>query len=253
MCTLSVLVGHDGYLLAMNRDEKIARGPGVSAKLYHMSGVTALYPGDGAGGTWIGVNQYGNAFALLNWNDVVAAVPQTRLRQSRGQVIPVLIGSATVSEANFILWDQNLQGMPPFRLIGVFPALKQIREWRWDSARIEFSNHAWELRHWFSSSLSDKQAESLRGQACRDALDEADAGSRLWLRRLHASHMGGRGPFSLCVHREDVETLSYSEIECTPSHICFHHFRGSPCDTGRFDELRVERSTDRRAQPAIAT
>src|SRR5262249_39562084 len=142
-------------------------------------------------------------------------------------------------EANSILDEQSLQGMQPFVLIGIFLALNQLCEWRWDSARVEFVNHVWEPRHWFSSSLSDKQAEIWRGRACSDALDAADAGSGCWLRRLHASHMGGRGPFSLCVHREDVETLSYSEIDCRPSHVSFNHFRGSPCEMRRFDELPI--------------
>ena len=55
----------------------------------------------------------------------------------------------------------------PFRLVGVFPSEQEIWEWRWDSAQLEFQVHEWESRHWFSSSLSDERAESLRGAACR--------------------------------------------------------------------------------------
>ena len=94
---------------------------------------------------------------------------------------------------------------------------------------LSFEIHAWESRHWFSSSLSDDRAENLRGPTCRDAQSESDAGSVPWLRRLHASHGGGPGPFSLCVHREDVKTLSYSEVMVTPEHVQMGHFRGSPC------------------------
>ena len=79
MCTLSVITRNDEYLLAMNRDEKIARGAGVPPEIHHRNGTTAMYPSDGAGGTWIATNEYGITLALLNWNDV-AFLPWTTTR-----------------------------------------------------------------------------------------------------------------------------------------------------------------------------
>ena len=37
--------------------------------------------------------------------------------------------------------------------------------------------------------------------------------SLAWMRRLHRSHVPAPGPFSICVHREDARTVSYTEIE----------------------------------------
>jgi hypothetical protein len=63
---------------------------------------------------------------------------------------------------------------------------------------------------------------------------EADAGSTDWLRRLHGSHAGGDA-FSLCVHRESVSTVSYSEIQAADNRIRFRYFAGSPCTMRGFD------------------
>ncbi|MBZ5574796.1 MAG: NRDE family protein, partial [Acidobacteriia bacterium] len=209
MCTLTVVTGSDTYRMAMNRDEKIARGAGVTPEMQEFDRTRAIYPNDGDGGTWIAANECGIALALLNWNDI-APPGKTVKTRSRGRVIPALIDSRSLWDLHAVFSVSNFTGMLPFRLVGVFPSEREIWEWRWDSTQLEFQVHEWKSRHWFSSSLSDKQAESLRGAACRAAQDESDAGSVPWMRRLHASHGGGPGPFSLCVHREDVKTLSYS-------------------------------------------
>ncbi len=240
MCTLSVITGADNYLLAMNRDEKIARGAGEQAAIHQLNGIRTIYPSEAAGGTWIAVNEYGVALGLLNWNDVVRARPHGKTR-SRGQIIPALCSASGMAELHAGLSSLALEGIMPFRLVGVVPSEKAIGIWRWDSVQLTFQSHGWHAGHWFSSSLSDREAERMRGMACRDAQHELDAGSAPWLRRLHASHSGGPGPFSLCVHREDVKTLSYSEVVVTQEIVQMGHFRGSPCTMGRIDLIAVER------------
>jgi hypothetical protein len=241
MCTLTVVTRNDTFLMAMNRDEKIARGTGLPPAIHEFDGTRAIYPNDGGGGTWFATNGYGIAFALLNWNDVAPHGIDAKTR-SRGRVIPALIDSRSLSDLHEVFGVSNFQGMMPFRLVGVFPSEQEIWEWRWDSAQLEFQIHVWESRHWFSSSLSDGRAESLRGAACRTAHHESDAGSVPWLRRLHASHAGGPGPFSLCVHREDVKTLSYSEVMVTSGAVQMGHFRGNPCAMGPIHSIEIERA-----------
>ena len=229
MCTLTVVTSDETYLIAMNRDEKITRSVGLPPEIYEFGSARAIYPRDESGGTWLAVNEYGITLALLNWNDVDASGVLAKTR-SRGQVIPALIGSRSLSDLHDVFQLSNFEGMLPFRLVGVFPFEQQIWEWRWDAKQVDSQLHLWQSRHWFSSSLSDESAESLRGAACRRAQNEWDAGSVPWLRRLHASHATGPGPFSLCVHRVNVKTLSYSEVSVTEKLIDMHHFRGSPCD-----------------------
>jgi len=94
---------------------------------------------------------------------------------------------------------------------------------------MESQFYDWKPQHWFSSSLSDEQASAQRGEVCAAAWNLEDAGSLPWLRRLHTSHANGPGPFSLCVHRENVGTLSYTEIVCTAEEVRCHYIDGSPC------------------------
>jgi len=242
MCTLSIITRDNGYLLAMNRDERIARGAGEIAEIHQVDGTTAIYPSDGAGGAWIAANEYGITLALLNWNDIVRRPLDSSKVRSRGQIIPALGGSHSRPELQAALGALDLEGILPFRLVGVFPFEEAIGEWRWDSLRLTFHAQGGHSRHWFSSSLSDKQAERLRGTACRKAQYKSDAGSVPWLRRLHASHAGGPGPFSLCVHRVDVKTLSYSEVECTSGSIQMGHFLGGPCAMGSIHPIGIKRT-----------
>jgi len=241
MCTLTVVTGNDTYRIAMNRDEKTARGAGMPPEMHEFDATRAIYPNDGDGGTWIAANDCGVALALLNWNDIAAPGKAVKTR-SRGRVIPALIDSRTLWDLRAVFSASNFTGMLPFRLVGVFPSEREIWEWRWNSTQLAFQVHEWKLRHWFSSSLSDNQAERLRGLACRDAQHESDVGSVSWLRRLHASHGSGAGPFSLCVHREDAKTLSYSEVVVTREQVQMGHFRGSPCTMAQIYPIKIERA-----------
>jgi hypothetical protein len=241
MCTLTVVTGNESYLMAMNRDEQITRGAGDPPEIHEFDGTRAIYPGDGDGGTWFATNEYGITLALLNWNDIAPRGIAATTTRSRGRVIPALIDSRSLADLHEVFGVSNFKGMMPFRLVGVFPSEQEIWEWRWDSTRLEFQVHVWESRHWFSSSFSDERADSLRGAACRSAQHESDAGSVPWLRRLHASHAGGPGPFSLCVHREDVKTLSYSEVMVTSGAVQMGHFRGNPCAMGPIHSIEIER------------
>jgi len=210
-------------------------------KTYEFDGTRAIYPNAGDGGTWIAANDCGITLALLNWNDIAPPGKGVKTR-SRGRVIPALIDSRSLWDLHAVFSASNFKAMMPFRLVGVFPTEREIWEWRWDSIQLDFQIHEWKSRHWFSSSLSDERAESVRGAACREAEREADVGSVPWLRRLHASHAGGPGPFSLCVHRQDVKTLSYSEVMVTPKYIRMGHFRGSPCTMTQIRPIEIERA-----------
>ena len=227
MCTLTVITRDQGFLLAMNRDEQLSRGKAIPPAQTRVAATMAVYPRDGAGGTWVAVNNHRVALALLNWNDVPQ--PEGEKTRSRGAVIPALIGCATPEEVHETLLTIELPETWPFRMVGIFAAEKKIVEWRWDGEKVISQSHEWKPQHWFSSSLSDAQALSQRGSACAAAWALEDAGSLPWLRHLHASHANGPGPFSLCVHRENVGTLSYTEMECGAEKINVCYFEGSPC------------------------
>jgi len=228
MCTLSFVDHGEVYLIAMNRDERVSRGPGDLPRIYEMPGTRAIYPDDGQGGTWVAVNNYGVTFALLNWNLLGKRAEQAEPARSRGRLIPLLTACRTMAAVGDALDKIDLSGTGPFRLFGFFGPSRQIREWCWNSVQSQALDHAWQSNHWFSSSLSDEKADRIRRRACISAWKQKDCGSPAWLLRLHSSHDGNE--FGPCVHRPDVGTLSYSLIFCGSDVIELSHSVASPCN-----------------------
>jgi len=229
MCTLTFIPRNNGYYLAMNRDERIARGTAAPPARIELGNVSALFPRDIEGGTWIAANELGLAFALLNWNDVIRNGTKTVKTRTRGFVIQDVVDLRSLDQVQTRLNHLDLTGILPFRLAGVFPAEKQLWEWRWDMSTLKADTHSWDLRHWFSSSLSDEQAALRRGRVCQAAWQDKRVGTLQWMRKLHRSHAGGAGPFSICVHRKAVRTVSYAEFICTRKNVRCLYFSGSPC------------------------
>jgi hypothetical protein len=239
MCTLSFIPKNNSYLVAMNRDERIARPQASPPAIFNTGGIEAIYPRDVEGGTWIAVNSYGVACALLNRSDR----KQTGKKiSSRGHVIPALMASDSSENMRRAVAQLDLRGVLPFRLLGIFPTEEEIAEWSWDTVTIKAHTLSWEQRHWFSSSLSDGEASKERGAVCDRARRQEGAGSPPWLRRLHASHASGwQNPFNICVHREEVGTISYTEMVCTQETIRCNYLPGPACN-----EQRVEYSVETR-------
>ncbi len=234
MCTLTFVPTEDGYVAGMNRDEKLTRPRAIPPKRFDFPGATALFPRESSGGTWIGCNSHGNLLALLNWNDVEPRFDGVNLR-SRGVLIPELIGGDDFAHAYARYAQLDLNGVFPFRLIGAFPGESVIAEWRWDGLRRQEFKFAWGKRHWFSSSVSDALARRERGRTCEKEKRDRSMDLVSWVKNLHQSHDPVPGPFSICVHRKDAATVSYTEVRCSGEGISMSYRSGSPCLTDRFN------------------
>src|ERR1051325_3255768 len=227
MCTLSFVPTKDGYYAAMNRDERLVRSQALSPSTFRIGDLLAIYPFEQSGGTWIACNQRGLTLALLNWSLEGSATLSKQ--RSRGTLIPQLIGKSSLDEVARVLGQLNVNGVLSFRLVGVFQNQQQILEWRWNDKSLETFSFPWKPHHWFSSGASDEMAERIRGEACRVAWLEQEAGSLPWLRALHSSHDLAAGPFSVCAHRQDAGTVSYSEIVFDAHRASFRYVDSSPC------------------------
>jgi len=234
MCTLSIIPGEQGYLAGMNRDELLTRSPALPPATLHRKRMNALYPREPSGGTWIACNSRGNLLALLNWNEVDLRALGEKSR-TRGCVIPELIYEAESFSTDLRLRQMDLFGVFPFRLIGAFPEERTFIEWQWDGSRATRFGYPWERRHWFSSSLSDARAKEVRSGVCRAAASDATVLDEPWLRCLHRSHTPDQGPFSICVHRPDAASISYTEVKCSGADVSMDYLFGNPCERVDFD------------------
>jgi hypothetical protein len=227
MCTVTFLPRQTGYCLAMNRDEKRSRSQGLAPARMTIGGHQVLGPSEPGGGSWIVLNHSGGSLALVNWYSVNRRVKAHPI--SRGAVVAAASASGTDEVVGTVLAGLPLHQINPFRLIGVFPATRQIAEWRWDLKRLVRKNHRWRLQQWISSGFDEPTAQRIRTRTFRQAQRQRSAGSLAWLRRLHRSHSPGKGPFSTCMHREDAVTVSYTEISVRGHQRRMRHVLGAPC------------------------
>src|SRR5207249_4459364 len=82
------------------------------------SGIELVYPQEPSGGAWIACNGQGNLLALLNWSGSESHNLGEK-RRTRGLAIPELIGLTDLSATDSHFHQMNLDGLFPFRLVGV--------------------------------------------------------------------------------------------------------------------------------------
>jgi len=208
----------------MNRDEKRDRFTGLAPAVVEHEGRRAVFPCEPTGRTWISANEAGVCLALINWHRVKRE-PSSCVR-SRGEVIRKLAGISTSDKISTAVKKLPLRNLRPFRLIAVVPFEQLVTEWRWNLERLTARKHAWQMQHWFSSGFNEERAERERERACTAARDRQSLGG---LRRLHRSHRPKRGPFSICMHRDEAATVSYTEVGVSARSVIMRYKDGAPC------------------------
>ena len=250
MCTVSFLPNSQGFYLAMNRDEKRDRLAALPPEVIELECHRAIFPWEPTGGTWISANDAGVCLALINWHRIKRE--SNNGVRSRGEVIRKLAGISTSNEISTAVKKLPLRKLRAFRLIAIVPREKRVIEWRWNLQRLAIRNHEWRRQHWFSSGFDEPRAEVERAKVCasfvagggdpgkgetsqRRARTGVNAAgySVKWLRQLHRSHAPKRGPFSMCMHRPDAMTVSYTEVGVSKKGATMRYKTGPCCSNGR--------------------
>ena len=138
MCTVTVKLAKDGYLVTMNRDESTEREkeiPPVNKK-------NISYPVDGKfGGTWFALDKENQkTFCLMNRYD---KIDSKNLYKTRGE-IPIKLAQGDKIE------NLALNEYKPFTLIEI--SKSKIVEHNFDGTEIKSKNHVKDGWHFFSSS-----------------------------------------------------------------------------------------------------
>ena len=230
MCTVSFLPKSQGFYLAMNRDEKLDRFTALPPTIVDLACRRAVFPRERSGSTWISANDAGICLALINWHRIKRDPKNDTI--SRGLVVRELAEKSSADEIAVALKKLPLSKVQPFRLIAVAPREMRLTEWRWNLKRLTRHNHAWRRRHWFSSGFDERRAEFERQRVCNAANVQQSGGSVKWLRWLHRSHAPKRGPFSICMHRPDASTVSYTEVAVSRRRATMRYKPGPCCSNG---------------------
>jgi len=214
MCTVTIVPlaeKGDAFRMAASRDEQHGRAPALPPQHRQINGTQTLMPIDPASeGTWVGVNEHGLAITLLNYN---LAEPPTGRDRSRGTVIPHLLTASSVDEVLALAQAIERERMKPFRLLACDGSTLLL--WRSTEPIEKSERSAWtgEPVMFTSSGLGDHLVEGPRrelfeGWFGQDADTHADEQLA-----FHRHQWPGREHLSVCMHREDARTVSYTTVD----------------------------------------
>jgi len=237
MCTVTFIARKKGYLLGMNRDEKRTRPECLPPSQQFLDGLSAIYPSEPGGGTWIALNYERITLALINWYSVSRHVTKNAI--SRGEIIPSMSRVESPESVDLAFAGLSLTCINPFRLIGIFYKSLEVAEWRWDLRQLVRKNHPWQTQQWISSGFDEPMAQKIRSRTFKRLLKQDSAGTLPWLDRLHSSHGPECGPFSTCMHREDAATVSYTQICVSNYAASLKHTLHAPCEIATGEASRI--------------
>lgn len=223
MCTVSWIYQGAGYHLFCNRDEKHTRRPASKPQLLTRGGMRFLAPIDGDfGGSWIAVNESGLSLALLNRG------PGSPAQLSRGLLVMDLIASPTLADVTECLAATDLSDFAPFALLGLAPGLPAAL-FTWDGRDAAVVADADPYMPLVSSSVDPAGCESRR----RATLERIRANSPDLrpgaLLAFHRSHSPAPSAHSVCMHRDDAQTVSFTWVTVDSAEANLYYEAGSPC------------------------
>jgi hypothetical protein len=201
-----------GYCLYFNRDERLTRAEGRPPAAFFADGVEIVAPTDAeAGGTWIGVNQFGLTACLLNRYHESPADPRGGWT-SRGLLLRSLLSSQSAAALLARVGSRDLAEFQPFTICAVDPTSPVgVIDWTGKALLLAETGRPGMIRT--SSGRDQDRAETLRAATFRTLVPaDAPAITPADLDRFHRSHLPERGPFSVCMHRPEAETRSMTSI-----------------------------------------
>jgi hypothetical protein len=220
MCTVTFIPSGNKYFFTSSRDELAGRPVAVFPRLYEINGHQILFPKDPqGGGSWIAVNQSGNAAVLLN-GAMKTHQPEPAYRKSRGLVLLDLVANSGLADA-FEKTDFN--GIEPFTVI-LFEN-NNLCSGKWDGRMKWLESLNSNRPHiWSSVTLYDP-----------DAIRKREIWFNKWLSRnvypgtldiMHFHQKGGDGdPFNDILMNRDhhLFTNSISSILLSPDKASFRY------------------------------
>lgn len=215
----------------MSRDEKHTRATALAPQRQISHGVALLRPTDvEGGGSWISVNLSGHSLALLNrYEDGVGDPAPEGTWISRGGIVVELGHLRGADEVGSTLAGMPLASYKPFTLASVRATEAWLFEWDGKSLETLPARPTGLLRS--SSSVAQAEAEAARTLVFRQAAERAGGLTSEALEELFRSHLPEQGACSICMHREDAETVSLSLITVFKSDVWFRYVAGNPCQS----------------------
>lgn len=250
MCTVSWVRQGDGYVLFCNRDERHTRKPASGPRVSLQRGVSFIAPVDGDhGGSWIGVNESGLTLCLLNrYGDEQVHANYT----SRGLLLTELLDCSRGGAVRTRVEATKLGKFQPFTLAVLTldePAL-QI-DWTGTDCLVQLDAEA--QMPLVSTSLREPSISEQRKAHLRSMVAAAGSLDAALLDQFHRSHAPERGPYSVCMHREEAATVSLSIVTVTREQVEFAYHAGTPCVAGLCQRVELRSGSLDRLQLSLSS
>lgn len=244
MCTVTWAASRAGYRLFMNRDELFTRGRAEPPAVHRDGGIRYLSPTDSdAGGTWIAANERGITVCLLNHYpaEVCGSGEERAGYRSRGHLVRDLVRARSLDEVSASIAATDLARYQPFTLLAMSATSSPVVH-RWDGC--DALETIGDPEPPVASSGFDQEivVSSRRDTYARMVGADPDAER---LAAYHRSHLPARGPYSVCVHREDGGTRSLTVVAVDPRQVTMTYHDGPPCEGGAETTRTLARTTER--------
>jgi Transport and Golgi organisation 2 len=237
MCTCSwVFDGLGGYDLYFNRDEQWSRKPALPPSVHTGPDARYLAPIDAdAGGTWLGVNEFGVTIGLLNrYQDMTQSPHPGRAGVSwisRGLLVRELLRARSAAAASTQVSHIDTARYQPFTLVALDPT-GDARLMSWNGAQLALTDAAPEMP--LCSSSWNPSAASAYRRALLGTMAEAAGGlTPAVLEAFHQTREADRAAWGPCMRRDDAHTVSLSHVCVRPGQITLRYAPGEPCEGAR--------------------
>ena len=232
MCSVSWQQQQDEILICFSRDEQKSRLIAHPPKVYSESSTKIIMPIDPeGGGSWISVNQFGLFLGLLNFYDVDSNDNREKHAHekyiSRGLLLRRLSSSKTFTDIEKSLFQQNLQHYMPFKLIVILDKNKKLFVWNGVDLTTEKL-----VQFICSSSVESRSVLEYRQKQFSQSQGD--------IIKLHSEHNDRKDSHSICMHRDDAETVSLSVVRISASRVSFEYWNGSPCNSQASSHISLE-------------
>lgn len=223
MCTVSWAKNSSTSQILFNRDERHNRLPGFPPEIRTINNVSFISPIDGdAGGTWLGVNEFGCVFGLLNfYPDIKPTLPINP--ESRGTIIHQLAFVTEINQVKNELKNLELNRFEPFEFLFLNSDLKGTIA-RWDGSKILFRDDLSIENPLSSSSFVTKEIVAYRRGLYLKLKESDQFISDLELQdHFHFAKPHENPAWNPLMYRNEARTVSVSKIIISKSSIYFNY------------------------------
>lgn len=229
------MVKDDGYELFFNRDERVSRSHAELPSIQEVNDVQYLSPTDtDAGGTWIAANQYGVTVCLLNHYqfEQIATYKQWT---SRGEIVRSFATTENLAVVERQFQKLELNDYRAFRMFVIDRSgNNRLCVWDGHQARVEIDVDTPKS----SSSVDAKHVKSVRKQLFNDLGLSGSKDANQFI-KYHSSHIPAKSMDSVCMHRDDANTVSFSHVKVSVNLVEFAYADGAPCKATLGKPLRI--------------